>query len=175
MHEYILHTLSFSEGWGAMILALPIVHVRHDADAPSCTMVFTIYAFDMCMLSMWIHSVELGFFQLCNSFCALQMTVSAAQTMASSHGCMAFGWPTKQTLLTAVPAMYFAAALIEELSCFGGIQRSICFCVKAFYAGPHRSLLSPGSIFLCTMKCTQRYWPLNDIGRCNAPYTEFCE
>jgi hypothetical protein len=71
--------------------------------------------------------------------CAVQMTLSAAQTIASNHGCMAFGWPSKQTLLTAVPAMYFAAALIEEFSWFSGIQRSICFCVKAFYAGMHHT------------------------------------
>jgi hypothetical protein len=86
---------------------------------------------------------------------AVQMTLSAAQTIASSHGCMAFGWPTKQTLLTAVPAMYFAAALIEELSWFSGIQRSICFCVKAFYAGVHRS-------DTCLLKtCFQR---MNNVG-----------
>lgn len=83
-----------------------------------------------------------------HSHVLVQMTVSVAQTMASNHGCMAFGWPTKQTLLTAVPAMYFAAALIEELSCFGGKQRSICFCVKAFYAGVHTSSVSDDSMIL---------------------------
>jgi hypothetical protein len=63
------------------------------------------------------------------------MTLSAAQTLASNQGCLEFGWPTKQTLLSPVPAMYFAAALLEELSMFGDVQRSLCFCVKAFYAG----------------------------------------
>eukprot|EP00892_Ulva_mutabilis_P008384 jgi/Ulvmu1/5918/UM026_0040.1 len=65
-----------------------------------------------------------------------QMTLSMAQLLASQHGFMAFGAPTKASLLSFVPAMYYAAALIEHLSAFGGVRRGLCFSVKAFFAGP---------------------------------------
>lgn len=68
-----------------------------------------------------------------------QMTLSVAETLAANQACFAFGWPTKQTLLSAVPAMYFAAALLEDLSSYGGIKRSVHFCVKGFFAGPKAS------------------------------------
>ena len=65
----------------------------------------------------------------------MQMTLSTAQLLASKHGFKAFGIPTKATLLSCVPAMYYAAALIDHLSAFGGVRRGLCFTVKAFFAG----------------------------------------
>lgn len=63
------------------------------------------------------------------------MTLSTAQLLASKHGFQAFGIPNKMTLLSCVPAMYYAAAFIDHLSRFGGVQRGLCFSVKAFFAG----------------------------------------
>lgn len=71
------------------------------------------------------------------------MTLSTAQLLASQHGFTAFGSPSKATLLSCIPAMYFAAALIDHLSSFGGVRRGLCFTVKAFFAGAR---------FLCCLK-----------------------
>lgn len=65
----------------------------------------------------------------------VQMTLSTAQLLSSKHGFRAFGDPTKATLLSCVPAMYYAAAFIDHLSAFGGVRRGLCFSVKAFFAG----------------------------------------
>ena len=65
------------------------------------------------------------------------MTVETAQSLARTLDRNAFGPPTRALLHQPVPALYFAAALLEDLASFGDCDASVAFTVQAYIAGAH--------------------------------------
>lgn len=63
------------------------------------------------------------------------MTLSTASFFAADQSAGAFGDPTRETLLSAVPALYLAAAFLQHVRHFAGAYRSTAFLVRAYIAG----------------------------------------